>query len=329
MNMDRLGDSRAELPLTDEDFRTYQLIAEGETPTQGGSVERLLALRLIDPDPYTAGSYIPHDPRAAAQELTAAVLQDLQRVTQRIAHIPALERLTEHFDPQRLYGGPGSEFLPTAAQMNARVGEVGAATATEFCSIQPGEPADRDPEIVRLGVQRTRAVLLEGVEVRSIYHRSACEHTQTADQVGQMIEDGAEVRASSVPGPRLMIMDRKHLFIENHVIDGAEGNSGWHVFDRASVAWARAIFNLFWDHAERWQDLRAATNASPLTERQRRILGELDAGYSQGQIGPRIGLSRSAVDKEIAAIRATLGFRTTFQVMAWYGRTAAKPGVGR
>ncbi|MET8765448.1 hypothetical protein [Streptomyces sp. NPDC004658] len=312
-----------ELPLTQEDFDAYRAIAEGHTPPDGYAVERLISFRLVDPDPYAPGSYIAHDPRAAAQGLTTSVLSELQSLVTRVAQIPALEGLAQHFDPHRLYGGPGSEYLATAAQMNARLGEVGDAAVAEFCSIQPGEPADRDPEILRLGVERTRTALHRGVHVRSLYHRSVHEHAQTRDYITEMTADGAEVRVSALPGPRIVIIDRRHLFIDNHVIEGAEGNSGWHVFDRAAVMWARAVFDLFWDNATRWHDVCRSAGTGPLSERQWRILRELDAGYPAQQVGPRIGLSRSAVDKELAAIRKALNFDTMYQVMAWYGRSQA------
>ncbi|MGW4950688.1 hypothetical protein [Streptomyces parvulus] len=306
-------------PLSHQDSEAYRLIAETRKPPAGYDVARLVAMRLVDPDPYQSGRYIPHDPRAAAQSLTASALHHLNLIVQQLNQVPALERLADDFDPHRLYGGPGSEFLGSAPQMNGRVGEVCAAAASELCSVQPSEPADRDPAILRLGVERTRSALLRGVQVRSLYHRSAHEHAQTRDYVAAMMADGAEVRASSAPGPRMILVDRQHLFIDNHVIDGAEGNSGWHVFDRAAVSWARTLFDLFWNRATRWQDI--GVNASPLSERQWRILRELSAGYSQQQVGPRIGLSRRAVDKEIAGAREALSVRTTFQLMAWYGRT--------
>lgn len=317
-----------ELPLAERDFAAYRQIAEGRPLPPGYAPDKLLALRLVDRDPYAPGGYIPNDPTAAVHGLTTAVLGELEQLVQRVSQIPALERLAEHFDPHRFYGGPGSEFLGTAAQMNARLGEIGGGARTEFCSIQPGEPADRDPAILRLGVERTRSALRRGVQVRSIYHRSAHEHGQTRDYVAEMIADGAEVRASALPGPRLVIIDRQHAFVDNHVIERAENNSGWHLFDRAAVAWARAAFDLFWDHATRWQDLALTTNDDPLTERQWRILGDLNAGYSQQQVGPRIGLSRRAVDKELAAIRESLSFATTYQVMAWYGRFHGDSGTG-
>lgn len=311
-------------PLSEQDFTVYRLITDGQLPPPGYDMDRLIALRLVDRDPFDAGSYIPHDPRAAAQTLTTSILHDLTQAARRMAQIPDLEALAAHFDPHRLYGGPGSEFLPTAAQMNARLGELAASATTEFLAVQPGEPADRDPAILRTGVERTRAALQRGVRVRSLYHRSAHDHDQTRAYVAQMLADGAEVRASSLPGPRMVILDQRHLFIDNKVIDRADGNSGWHVFDRAAVAWARAVFHLFWDAAARWQALDT-TAASPLSERQRRILQELAAGYSQQQVGPRIGLSRRAVDKELAAVRNALGFSTTYQVMAWYGRSVEGP----
>lgn len=312
------------LPLNDEDLNAYKAIAEGRRPPAGYPVDRLIDLRLVDADPYAPGSYIPHDPRAAVQGLTTAVLGDLKHLLQRVSQIPAMENLAQHFDPHRLYGGPGSEYLATATQMNARLGEVGTAAATEFCSIQPGEPADRDPDILRLGVDRTRAALQRGVAVRSIYHRSAHDHGQTREFVDAMLVDGARVRASTLPGPRMVIIDARHLFIDNHVIEGAEGNSGWHVFDRAAVMWARAVFELFWDHATRWRHLCRTPGSTPLSERQWRILRELDAGYAAQQVGPRIGLSRRAVDKELAAVREALGVATMYQVMSWYGRTQAE-----
>ncbi|MEU0332249.1 hypothetical protein [Streptomyces sp. NPDC006193] len=318
--MVELDNTGAELSLTEEDVDAYRRIAEGQTPPPGYNIARLVALRLVDPDPYTPGNYIAHDPRGAAQSLTAGVLADLQRLVRQLSQIPALQRLAEHFDPHRLYGGPGSEYLASAAQMNARLGEVGAAAASEFCSIQPGEPADRDPAILRLGVERTRAALRRGVSVRSVYHRSVREHAQTREYIEAMMADGAEVRASILPGPRMVIIDRRHLFIDNHVIEGGEGNSGWHVFDRSVVMWGRAVFDLFWNHATRWPLLCRTDGAGPLSERQWRILRELDAGYSAQQVGPRIGLSRRAVDKELRAIREALGCATMYQVMAWYGR---------
>ncbi|CUW29730.1 MULTISPECIES: hypothetical protein [Streptomyces] len=313
--------SDSEIPLTSEDMAAYQAIAEGRTPPDGYPIDRLVALRLADPDPYASGGYITHDPRAAAQGLIAHLLSDLRSFSLRLAQLPALEDLSQHYDPHRLYGGPGSEYLATAAQMNARLGEVGGAAEAEFCSVQPGEPADRDPEILRLGVERTRAALQRGVQVRSLYHRSAHEHTQTREYIDQMTADGAEVRVSTLPGPRMVIIDQRHLFIDNHVIKDAEHNSGWHVFDRAAVMWARAVFDLLWNNATRWHDLCQSLGASPLTHRQWRILRELDAGYPAQQVGPRIGLSRRAVDKELAAIREALGVCTMYQVMAWYGRT--------
>ncbi|MFF8656844.1 hypothetical protein [Streptomyces huasconensis] len=320
--LDRTG---GESPLTSEDFDTYRIIAEGEPLPPDRTVERLIALRLVDPDPYNPDRYIAHDPRAAAQGLAATALRDLSRLVDRMSQIPALEALTAHFDPHRLHGGPGSEFLPTTEQMNARIGEVSSSAVTEFASVQPGEPTDRDPAILRLGIERTRAALTRGVQVCSLYHRSAYEHEQTREYIGQMVADGAEVRVSAVPGPRMVVIDRRHLFIDNHVIESSETNSGWHVFDRSSVMWARTVFSHFWSQATRWQDLAHPANRSVLTQRQQRLLRELEeSGCSQQQLGPRVGLSERTVSKELAAVRDILGCRSMYQVMVWWARSSER-----
>jgi hypothetical protein len=265
--MGELDNGGSDLPLSPEELDTYRLIAAGDELPPGRAVDRLTDLGLVDSDPYEPGRYIAHDPRATAQSLRATALTDLSRTVERMAHISVLDTLADAFDPHRLYGGPGSEFLPGRQQMNARIGEVTAQASEEIYTAQPGEPADRDPEILALGIQRTRAALDRGVRVRSLYNTVAHEHRQTRTYVDQIVDGGADVRALGGHFPRMVLIDRRHLFIDNHVIEGAEGNSGWHVFDRSAVMWARSVFLLCWDHATRWKDLDQAGRGIATTER--------------------------------------------------------------
>jgi DNA-binding CsgD family transcriptional regulator len=299
----------------------YRLIAAGEELPPEPPIGRLAALGLITADPYRVGRWIANDPRAAAERLMADARDELTRAAERMTKIPALENLSQHFDPHRWYGGPGSEFLATRAAMNARIGEISGPAMTEILTAQPGAPGDRDPEIVKLGVERTRSALERGVEVRSLYSAIAHSHPQTRAYVEEIVEAGAHVRARAEPFPRIMLIDQAHLLIDNHVRTGAELNSGWHVSDRSVVMWARKTFLLLWGRATRWQDLAHATD-SLVTPRQRAILDELAAGQSQPQIGLALGVSERIVNKEVAAVRQTLGARSRDQVMAWWGRVS-------
>lgn len=302
--------------LNADEVTTYQQIAAGEPPDQGPATDRLAALGLVERRTHD-GSWIASDPRAVAHGLMGDALTELRDLVTRIHEIPTLESLAAAYDPHRMYGGPASEFLPTRDAMNSRIGDVAAAASSSVLTAQPGAPADRDPRVVALGAQRTVDTLEAGAEVRSLYTSTAVSHTQTSAYVGQIIDAGAEVRTLSGTFPRMMIVDSRHLFIENHVVGGADNDAGWHVTDRGAVAWAERVFGALWDRAVRWSDARPHV-ATVTSGRQRQILGELEAGYTKQQAAKRLELGERTVTGELSALRAALGMRTLYQVMAWW-----------
>ncbi|MER8083866.1 LuxR C-terminal-related transcriptional regulator [Streptomyces sp. NPDC094048] len=302
-------------------MEAYRSVAAGGGIPESEDLHGLVDLQLVHPDPYRPGQYIARDPRAVAQDLMAHALADLAGAVDRIAQVPAVEALAADYDPHRWYGGPGSEYLGTPALMNSRIGPLTDNAATEIYSAQPGEPADRDPEILRAGADRTVAACRRGVRVRSIYNARAHEHDQTRAHVDDLVAAGADIRVLGSPFPRMVLLDRSHLFIDNLVIEGAESHSGWHVSDRSAVMWARYVFDLTWDQATPWQALEKESGEAVTTVRQRALLRELEAGYSQQQAGRRLNLAERTVTKEVGALRDQLGVRTLYQVMAWWGRS--------
>ncbi|WP_046494351.1 hypothetical protein [Streptomyces odonnellii] len=310
--------SASDLPLTAEDEDTYRIIASGGDPGDR-PVERLVSLGLVSPSAYQSDTWIPHDPRGVASRLRAQHQKDLSRAVDQMGHLPALEALHLHFDPHRWYGGPGSEFLGSPAEMNARVGEVVGNASQELCTAQPSAPDERDPAIVRQGVARNVGALARGAEVMTLYTALAYGDEQTRASVEEISAAGGQVRISAEPFQRMIIVDGEHLFIDNLVVDGAETHSGWHVSDRAAVAVARQTFQLVWDRSTRWHDLRPAP-ASGLTERQEAILRSLEMGDSQEQVSARTKLGRRTVAKELAAVKVALGARSVPQIMAWWGQ---------
>ncbi|MGW7198436.1 hypothetical protein [Streptomyces chryseus] len=313
--------SKSDKALKAVDKETYQLIAAGEPLPPGRTVARLAALGLITDDPYRPGRYLALDPRAAAHQLMTTERAVITQAAENLARLPAIEALSIHYDPHRMFGGPGSEFLATRKDMNARIGEVIARGSQELYTAQPAPPTKRDPDTQKLGSDRGRAAVRSGLAHRALYRASARAHKATREYAASIIEGGGEVRISGSAFPRMVIVDAQHLFIDNYVVEGSEADSGWHVFDRSSVAWAREVFHLFWWAAERWQDVSQEPGHAVTTERQRRILRELDAGYSQEQVVARVGLQKRTVAKELAQLRTALGMRSMYQVMAWWGRS--------
>ncbi|MFE7751165.1 LuxR C-terminal-related transcriptional regulator [Streptomyces sp. NPDC057428] len=302
--------------MASSEIAAYQSIAAGEHPEPSLATDRLAALGLVEHRPHD-GSWVAHDPRAAAHSLMGDALAELRELVTRMQTIPTLAELSVDYDPHRMYGGPASEFLPTRDAMNTRIGDVSVAASSSVITAQPGAPADRDPRVVALGVQRTLETLDAGAEVRSLYTSTAVSHNQTAAYVEQIASAGAEVRTLAGTFPRMLIVDSRDLFVENHVVPGADNDAGWHVTDRGCVAWAELVFGTLWDRASRWADT-GPNVVSATSGRQRQILVELEAGYTKRQAARRLDLSERTVTGELSALRKALGMRTLYQVMAWW-----------
>ncbi|MFE2600087.1 LuxR C-terminal-related transcriptional regulator [Streptomyces sp. NPDC059396] len=152
----------------------------------------------------------------------------------------------------------------------------------------------------------------------TLYAALAASDEQTRTSVSEIAAAGGQTRVNALPFQRMVIVDRTHLFVDNFVVADAESNSGWHVFDRASVASARETYRLAWERSTRWEDLRRTT--SGLTARQEAILRELETGQSQQQVGVSLSLAERTVAKELAAMKTTLAMKSVAQIMAWWGR---------
>ncbi|MFS0696360.1 hypothetical protein [Streptomyces nitrosporeus] len=281
-------------------------------------MQRLAALGLVTQDPRQPDSYVAQDPRAVARHVMADAQAAIKQAVQRMEELPAIEGLAPAFDPNRWYGGPRSEWLTTRDQMNSRIGQVVREASSEMLTAQPGAPVERDPEVLRRGIDRVLSLVSRGVAVRSVYTAAVHDHEVMREHLRTVTEAGGAVATLRESFPRMIIIDSAHLFIDNCVMPGAARDSGWHVYDRATVAWARALFEQIWARATRWQDIQRP--GSVLTERQKMILRVLEEGEPQQKVGPRLGLAERTITKEIAAARAAVGARTVFQLMAWWGR---------
>ncbi|MFI7239640.1 hypothetical protein [Streptomyces cyaneofuscatus] len=313
-----------DLPLTSDDRETYRAVASAGVPLAGHDVGRLIALGLLAPNPDREGHYIAHDPRAAAQRALSQVQETIARAAQCMAELPSVEGLAPAYDAHRWYSGPVSELLATRDEMNARIQQALRTASSEMWTAQPGAPVDRDPEVQRAGMARVLDLRGRGVSVRSLYNVAVRDHAPTAGHLASVVEAGAEVATIEESFPRLVIIDGTHLFIDNCVQAGADDDkdSGWHVTDRATVAWANMLYQQLWARGTRWQN--AETSSETLTERQKAILRALEEGEPQHGVGPRLGLSDRTVTKEIAAARAAVGAQTVYQLMSWWGRRQAE-----
>ncbi|MET8297381.1 hypothetical protein ABZW02_25485 [Streptomyces sp. NPDC005180] len=314
-----MTDSQDPHDLTAEDQEHYKALAAGERLPADTDLSRLARLGLVDDDPYDGDRHIALDPRAAIQRLLEAEQAHLTASLERLAAIPVLDGLSPSYEHSRRFDSMGSEFLPTPTLMNDRIGTITGKAAVELLAAQPALPAERDPAIRKLGTDRSLAALERGATLRLLYRVTAAADPSTQAYAAALMEAGGEVRAVRGRFPRMIIVDRKSLFIDDHVTR-ADTHSGWHVADRSSVMWARHIFDLYWENAMPWPQAVATAGEVVLTDRQMDILEQLYAGESQEGAGRRLGKSDRWVSDGLAGARDRLGLKTTLQLMAWYGR---------
>lgn len=311
-----------DLPLSSRDRETYRAVASDGAPLAGHDTERLVDLGLIAPNPDQPGRYIAHDPRAAAQRVLAQAQAAISQAVSCMAELPTVEGLAPAYDQHRWYSGPVSELLQTRDEMNARIQQALRTASEEMWTAQPGAPVERDPEVQRVGMGRVLDLRRRGVSVRSLYNVAVRDHVASSGHLAAAVEAGAEVSTLEETFPRLVIIDGAHLFIDNCVPGGKDRDAGWHVTDRATVAWAHTLYQQLWARGTRWHERDASSGM--LTERQKMILRALEEGEAQHQVGPRLSLSERTVTKELAAARAAVGAQTMYQLMAWWGRRQAE-----
>ncbi|MCP3758232.1 phospholipase D family protein [Streptomyces sp. TBY4] len=309
------------LPLTAADEAMYKAVADG-AEVADGDIQRLAGLGLVVESPYISGQWVALDPRDALQRLLEAQQDALAKTVGQLALLPALEGLRVHFDPQRMYGGHASEFLPTVAQMDNRLGETSSRARVEVLSAQPYAPSRRDSGSRKLGSDRSIALLGRGVHVRLLYGGAAVADDATKEYVAAFTHAGGDVRVHRAAFPRVVIVDDRDAFVDDHVTRKGGSVSGWHISDRCAVSWARVTFDHLWAASCTWERALGWT-ASGLSERQLELLRFMDAGHDQPTVAKKAGVSLRLLAKELAAARGQLGLATTNQLMGWYGRWAA------
>ncbi|MFE6875761.1 hypothetical protein [Streptomyces sp. NPDC057677] len=303
----------ASVRLSSEEEQAYRDVAEGRPVTASDALDRLRRLGLVRD---IGGTVVALDPRMTAQHLLTGYHGQLARTLQLMSQVAQVEALSRHYDPQRAYGGPASEFVHSRQLMNERIGHALLDAQEGLLTVQPGVPSERNPEVLQEAIVRARALLERGVMVRSLYPAAALTHAATMEYVDCVIEGGGEVRVGRDLPPRMVLAGRD-LFVENHVVP-AEVDSGWHIKDVAGAAFARSVFEGYWARATPWQEARAALADAVTTPRQRMILRGLGEGDTQAVVAKQLDVSGREVGRELESLRDELGLKSTNQLMVWW-----------
>ncbi|MFG3132906.1 LuxR C-terminal-related transcriptional regulator [Streptomyces tendae] len=317
--MSEISDSAVEpgnVGLSEQALQTLKDVVDDELVADDDpGLQELLKLHAVVPNTHRPGYWILLDPQQTAQNLLWSGINEVTGILGRLANVPRItEALTVEHDRGKWRDGAGSEHFEQPDQINARLDKIMASATEELLTAQPRK---RTKSLLTMALPRDSALLERGCTMRTLYPYSARVGIHEPKWMKEMAKRGASVRTLSIPFPRMIIVDRRHAFIEDLVVEGSSPHAGWYVTDRAVVEWIAMVYDLYWARADTWSEPLDHTTqvTNPI---QRSILREMVAGWDQKQIANRLQISEKTLSSHLADLRTRLGLKTTYQLMHWW-----------
>jgi len=298
--------------------RNWELVDTIQAEHPGARGE-LLDGDLITDEPRP----VVRDPQPAFRAKVKDEVAELLRHAQRLATMPDLSRdLIKEYRAVQLHASGSSVYLSEQAEVNARIQDVIGGARSEILAAQPGGPRKR--EILDLAVTRDGAALDRGVEMRTIYRDTVRDHALTAEYARTMSAraTGRGARYATLVGDfeRVLIVDREHAFVSDHIVAESPPHSAWMITDPAAVAVLAKMFDVQWKSAQPWAgelrsrdgmvDTVSGGHGVRTDPRQRCIMRYLCAEESQAATARKMGVSERKLEKEIAALKRLWGVST-------------------
>ncbi|MFE1289598.1 LuxR C-terminal-related transcriptional regulator [Streptomyces sp. NPDC058751] len=302
--------------LSERALRALKHIAADEPMADDDpGLQELLVLHAVVPNTYAPGRWILLDPQQTAQNLLWDGISKVTGILGQLANVPRItEELALEHDRGKWHDGGGSEYFEQSDQINATLDKIMAGAIEELLTAQPRK---RSRSLLTMAMDRDIALLERGCRMRTLYPYSARVGIHEPKWMQEVVKRGAAVRTLSIPFPRMIIVDRRHAFIEDLVVEGSPPHAGWYVTDRAVIEWMAMIYDLYWNRADSWSE--PLDQAGRITNAiQRSILREMVAGLDQKQIANRLQISEKTLSNHLTDLRTRLGLKTTYQLIHWW-----------
>jgi hypothetical protein len=134
-------------------------------------------------------------------------------------------------------------------------------------------------------VRRDTDALRRGIRCQTLYRDTVRDDEVTQEWARTMAAEGAEYRTLLAPFERIIIVDRRHAFISDYVVEGSAAHAAWHVTDRAVVAYMARVYADIWHQARPWSGEPRIPDTAPVaacevrtTRLDREILRDMVAG---------------------------------------------------
>jgi hypothetical protein len=304
--------------LTGAEVRLYGRIARceglgGEEWGRGPELAKLQALGLVVRDADHPEVWVALEPGPAMARHTAAQLAAAASRLAQIAALPAVQdQLSVEFERSAERSSGGAQFLPDPETVNARIQDVVGAARSEILSAQPNGPRSRANMLT--AVRRDTDALRRGIRCQTLYRDTVRDDEVTQEWARTMAAEGAEYRTLLAPFERIIIVDRRHAFISDYVVEGSAAHAAWHVTDRAVVAYMARVYADIWHQARPWSGEPRIPDTAPVaacevrtTRLDREILRDMVAGRPQTATASRLGFGVRTLTRHLERLKSLFG----------------------
>ncbi|MGQ4726904.1 helix-turn-helix transcriptional regulator [Streptomyces sp. Ju416(a)] len=272
---------------------------------------------LLHPDPDDADWLRPVPPSAALAQRLHPIEREIQ---ERRRH--SLQ-LTESFEP---FMDISAQDPPTthaitvlegSTRINAAIDVATAECRHEVLTVQPG--GGRSEDILSKGLERGKAVVDRGVQIRTLYQHTV-RHHQGTFVYAERLAEGVEIRTLEELVERMLIFDRTVAFIPAQ----DDRSVALELRHPGLVSYLIRVFEQLWQRATPLLE-EVLYNPTPagISGVQRSIAQLLVEGHVDDSIARRLGMNVRTCRAHIAKMNATLGSTSRAQL----GYLIARSGI--
>ncbi|GAA0306660.1 helix-turn-helix transcriptional regulator [Streptomyces polychromogenes] len=283
------------------------------------SLERLVAARLVHPDPEEPGTGYAVAPEVAAAQLAAPVEEEIRSRQYELFRMRRqLQQFTSAYQHGVQAAGGALEVVSGMQTVRTLMTRAAAACRGEVFTCQPAG-GFRTPDTLRDTLERDRPLLERGVRLRVLHPHTSRFHAPTQAYVAAASALGAEHRTAHELFGRLVVYDRETAFLP--LSDGSWGAVV--IREPHTVAFLCELFEQSWEQAAVFADAASQGLEQVAREIDRTILRMLGTGLKDEAIARRLGMSLRTARRHIADIMDRLGADSRFQA----GAAASRAGL--
>ncbi|MEV7425365.1 MULTISPECIES: LuxR C-terminal-related transcriptional regulator [unclassified Streptomyces] len=301
-----------------------ELATEFDLPvaTAEKTCRELVAMNLLQPAAGQPGRLSAVHPLSASAQLLAPLHRGLAQHQQQVAQLrQTMDTLLALYANSSLHNSrlESVETLSSLEGVRSTLGELAAHCTLEVLTCQPG--GGRATAVLEEAIVRDEAMLQRGVQMRTLYQKTALFSQSTIAYVERVADQGAQVRTSASPLIRLIAFDRSCAVISHQ----DDPMAAVIIRDPSVVQFAVSSFEHMWIDAEPFSVETSREKARAVTEKHQAVITRmLLDGATDEAIARDLGMSVRTCRRHISEIMKEIGAKSRMHAGYLFGLDSAR-----